>query len=68
MDADTTDIEEFYLGERKFRGRYIVEKEFLEDEEVRSKIYHQYLRTEGGEKLASVVIVHGLNEHGSLYT
>lgn len=60
-------MEKFFLGEKKFNDKYILEKELIEDEEVKSKIYHQYLRTVGNNKLASVVIIHGLNEHSTVY-
>jgi hypothetical protein len=33
-------MEKFFLGEKKFNDKYILEKELIEDEEVKSKIYH----------------------------
>lgn len=33
-------MEKFFLGEKKFKGKYILEKELIEDDEVKSKIYH----------------------------
>ena len=60
-------MEKFYLGEKIFKDKYILKKKLIEDEEAKSKIYHQYLRTIDNNKQASVVIIHGLNEHSTLY-
>lgn len=33
-------MEKFFIGEKKFANKYILEKELIEDEEVKSKIFH----------------------------
>ena len=67
MEDSVSKMEKFYLGEIIFNEKYILKKELIENEEAKSKIYHQYLCTRDNNKQASVVIIHGLNEHSTLY-
>jgi acylglycerol lipase len=60
------EMEEYFIGERTF-GDYQVKKQILIDDDNGSNIYHSLIRTNNPNKLASVLIVHGLGEHSSRY-
>ena len=58
----------FYLGSRTFQNKkYNLDKEFIEEHETNTKIYHQYLRTNQPNKLASIIIVHGVIHHSTCF-
>lgn len=58
-------MKEFYIGERNFDG-YVLKKEYLENRDNHTKLYHQVLR-KSSHTVASVLIVHGACEHSSRY-
>lgn len=57
--------QEFFEGTRTF-GDVLVTKEFLEDSEYRSRIFHSVVKAKGAPS-CTALIVHGFAEHSQRY-
>lgn len=60
-----TKMKEYYVGEKQF-GKYTLNKEYVENMNTETKLYHQNLRS-SETPLASVLFIHGACEHSTRY-
>lgn len=68
QDQQWKEMTEFYLGSKTFENKQvIIDKEFIEETQTQTKLYHQYVRSAQVNKKASIIIVHGMGHHSSCF-
>ena len=61
-------MQKFYLGKKEFDKKYILEKKYLDiNTEEGLRVFHMEMSPKDKKPIASILLSHGLGEHGSRY-